>query len=48
MIPKNITKDEITRAVKTIDADGIPKSREFTRYNLLYMVARNATIFCED
>jgi len=36
MIPKNITKDHIKKALKEIDKSGVPKRRESTRYSLEY------------
>jgi hypothetical protein len=36
MIPKNITREHIFRALEKIDSGGIPKGRESTIYNLVY------------
>lgn len=36
MIPKNIRKEHILKAIEEIDRKGIPKSRESRKFNLLY------------
>lgn len=36
LIPDNITKEHILRALEKIDSDGILKGRESTKYNLVY------------
>ena len=36
MIPKNLTREHILKAIKTIERNGTPKGRESTKFNLLY------------
>ncbi len=36
MIPKNIRKEHIIKAIEEIDRKGVPKSREARKFNLLY------------
>lgn len=36
MIPENITKKALIKAIKKIDIDGVPKQRESTRYSIKY------------
>ena len=37
MIPQNIIKDSILKAIDKINLEGVPKGRESTKYNLRYM-----------
>ena len=37
MIPRNISKSDILRAMKKIDTEGIPKGRESSKYSINYM-----------
>ena len=36
MIPKNITKDHILKAIDKIDQEGVPRGRNSTTYNVFY------------
>ncbi|CAK7037031.1 hypothetical protein [Tissierella sp.] len=37
MIPTNITKESIIKAIELINSEGVPKKRESTKYNIRYM-----------
>lgn len=37
MIPRNISKSDILRAMKKIDTEGIPKGRKSSKYSISYM-----------
>lgn len=37
MIPKNITKASVVKAIGKIELEGVPKGRESTKYNIRYM-----------
>ena len=36
MIPKNITRETVIRAMQEIDKDGVPKNRLSTKYNISF------------
>ena len=36
MIPKNITKEAVKKAIQEIDENGVPRHRESTKYHLSY------------
>ena len=36
MIPENITKDHILKAIDKIDQEGVPRGRNSTTYNVFY------------